>query len=265
MFIRIMPEVAQTQPDPACPAGPEPEMLGCYTRPGKRQRPAPGRQSLFPGACPVDPADMFAGPALIRPPAIRRYGTGSHEVTDFRSLSSGYPRGLPAQLRGYRSPPENGGVLAAAARRLPSSIHAGIADSSAPAWRHSRAACLASGSSSSPSDVPSRTPVTSASRSARPPASSRSAATAAVSSSSVSCRHCARRRASPQISAMRIRSAPGRLSIMRSSITAGTMLHQSTSPAVWAPRPGPRSGTYGSYRLPEFVLGGAAQAVSAAQ
>ena len=43
------------------------------------------------------------------------------------------------------------------------------------------------------------------------------------------------------------------------------MLHQSTSPAVWAPRPGPRSGTYGSYRLPEFVLGGAAQAASAAQ
>jgi hypothetical protein len=34
-----------------------------------------------------------------------------------------------------RNPPENGGVLAAALRLRPSSIHAGIASGSAPAFR----------------------------------------------------------------------------------------------------------------------------------
>ena len=83
--------------------------------------------------------------------------------------------------------------------------------------------------------APSRTPATSASRSARPPASSRSAATAAASSSLPSSRHCARRRASPQISAMSSRSACGRLSITYSSIarrwhTAGTTPWPRASP-----------------------------------
>ena len=65
-------------------------------------------------------------------------------------------------------PPENGGRLAFAERRRPSSIQAGMASASAPAMRHSRAADRASGSSGSPSLVPSKIPATSASRSARP-------------------------------------------------------------------------------------------------
>lgn len=63
-------------------------------------------------------------------------------------------------------------------RCRPSAIHAGIASRSA-AFRHSPATWRTGGSSSSPSDVPSRTPATSASKSARPAASCRSAATAA--------------------------------------------------------------------------------------
>jgi hypothetical protein len=62
----------------------------------------------------------------------------------------------------------NGGRLAFAQRRRPSSIHAGVAASSVPASRHSPAAWRASGSSSSPSDVPPNIPATSASRLARP-------------------------------------------------------------------------------------------------
>ena len=118
------------------------------------------------------------------------------------------------------SPPENGGILAAALRRRPSPTHPGTASGSAPASRHSHAAWRASGSSSSPSDAPSRIPATSASRSARPPASLRSSATAAASSSLLSSRHLALCRASPQIWATSIRSACGRLSIMRSSIAS---------------------------------------------
>ncbi len=59
-------------------------------------------------------------------------------------------------------------MRAAALRRRPSSIQAGIDSGSAPALRHSRADCRAIGSFSSPSDVPSRIPATSASRSPRP-------------------------------------------------------------------------------------------------
>ena len=129
------------------------------------------------------------------------------------------------QLASPRSPGspgarQGGGLLVAARRRLPSSVHAGIASGSAPALRHSAAAWRTRGSSSSPSDVPSKIPATSASRSARPPASSRSAATAAVSSASVSLRHRARWRASPKSPATSNRSADGRGSIMYSSIAA---------------------------------------------
>ena len=67
----------------------------------------------------------------------------------------------------------------------------GIASGPAPALRHSSVAWRASGSCSSPSDASSMTPHTSASRSARPPASARSAATAAACSSAVSSRHVA--------------------------------------------------------------------------
>ena len=65
-------------------------------------------------------------------------------------------------------PPENGGRLAFAERRRPSSIQPGMAPASAPAIRHSRAADRASGSSGSPSLVPSKMPAAWASRSARP-------------------------------------------------------------------------------------------------
>jgi hypothetical protein len=115
-------------------------------------------------------------------------------------------------------PPEKGGCLACAARRRPSSIHAGIASTPAPALRHRPAAHRAGDSSSSPSDVPSRIPATSASRSARPAVSSPSAATAAASSPLLISRHFARCRASPQIAATSIRSACGRLSCIRSSM-----------------------------------------------
>ena len=54
------------------------------------------------------------------------------------------------------TPPLNGGRLAFAERRRPSSIQAGMASASAPAMRHSRAADRASGSSGSPSLVPSK-------------------------------------------------------------------------------------------------------------
>ena len=67
--------------------------------------------------------------------------------------------------------------------------HCGIRASSAPAFRHNCAAHRASGSSSSPSDVPSNIPATSASKSERPAASARSSLTAAASSSPVSGRH----------------------------------------------------------------------------
>ena len=67
------------------------------------------------------------------------------------------------------------------------------------ARRHDRAAHRASGLSSWPSLAPSRIPATSASRSARPPASLRSSATAAASSSPVSGRHLARWRAPCQL------------------------------------------------------------------
>ena len=73
-------------------------------------------------------------------------------------------------------PPENGGRLAFAERRRRSSIQAGMAPASAPAIRHSRAADRASGSSGSPSLVPSKRPATWASRSARYPASAWSSA-----------------------------------------------------------------------------------------
>ena len=58
-----------------------------------------------------------------------------------------------------------------------------------PAARHSCAAWRQNCSFSSPSEAPSRIPATSASRSARPAASSRSAATAAPCSAAVSSRH----------------------------------------------------------------------------
>ena len=47
-------------------------------------------------------------------------------------------------------PSENGGLLALTLRRRPSATHAGIAFGLAPAARHKPAACLQSGSSSSP-------------------------------------------------------------------------------------------------------------------
>jgi hypothetical protein len=92
---------------------------------------------------------------------------------------------------------ENGGLPALAFLRLPSATHFGIASRSAPARRHSPAAWRASGSSSSPSDVPRKIPAASASRSARPPATRRNSATAAASSSPVSGRHFALCLASP--------------------------------------------------------------------
>jgi hypothetical protein len=65
---------------------------------------------------------------------------------------------LPDRAHGPCTPPENGGRLALAARRRPSSIHAGIASGSAPAWRHSIAAWRASDPSMSVSLVPPRSP-----------------------------------------------------------------------------------------------------------
>jgi len=81
--------------------------------------------------------------------------------------------------------------------------------SSAPASLHRVAAWRASGSSCRSSDAPSRMPHTSASRSARPPASSRSSVTAAACSSSVRPRHRAWCRAVPVSWATRSRSAAG--------------------------------------------------------
>ena len=83
------------------------------------------------------------------------------------------PGGIrPGWLRGcHRSRP---------ARRRPPSIHGGIMLSPAPAAMHSWAAALAPGSSSHSSPAPSKMPATSASRSARVPATSRSSVAAAA-------------------------------------------------------------------------------------
>jgi len=70
--------------------------------------------------------------------------------------------------RAARGTGRSGGRLAAALRARPAWIHAGMAAGSAPAFRHSCAACRLSGSPGSPSPAPSRTPATSASRSLRP-------------------------------------------------------------------------------------------------
>lgn len=131
--------------------------------------------------------------------------------------------GAGSQARCSRewTPPENGGWLAFADRRRPSSIHTGIAARSAPAARQRPAAWRASGSSSSPAPAPSRRPATSARRSPRPSASWRSAPTAAACSSPVRLRHLARNRASPVSLATSIRSACGRSSGMCSSIAPG--------------------------------------------
>ena len=117
------------------------------------------------------------------------------------SHSRSYPRSADTTLR--RRPPRRGPAPPLLyPRRDRLRVGPGLPAQPA-AWR-------TSGSSSSPSDVPSRTPATSASRSVGPPASSRSTATAAVSSSLPSSRHRARCRASPQISAISRRSASGR-------------------------------------------------------
>jgi hypothetical protein len=81
--------------------------------------------------------------------------------------------------------------------------------SSAPASLHKVAAWRASGSSCRPADAPSKMPHTSASRSARPAARSRSSVTAAACSSWVRSRHRAWCRAVPVSWATRSRSAAG--------------------------------------------------------
>jgi hypothetical protein len=105
----------------------------------------------------------------------------------------------------------NGGSRAASARRGPSSIHPGIASSSAPARRHSWATASALAVYSGPfsSAVPSASPAASASRSARPPASSRSSAAPAAISSSGAAPQCACRWAMLASRALRSRSLSG--------------------------------------------------------
>ena len=66
---------------------------------------------------------------------------------DAGSLAPGRLRAVPYVPLSYRPPrgcPLNGGSRAASARRRPSATQSGISASSAPAWRHSRAADLAS-------------------------------------------------------------------------------------------------------------------------
>ena len=103
-----------------------------------------------------------------------------------------------------------GGCRRGSARRRPSSIHCGIMLWSAPAAMHSWAAALALGSSSLPSLAPSKMPATSASRSARLPATSRSSVAAAAISGSVGLRQRAGTGAWWSVAAARAwRSRPG--------------------------------------------------------
>ena len=160
-------------------------------------------------------------------------------------------RAVPGVPAASLPPPSPARVIAARPRTAacwhspfgcaPSSIRAGTASGSAPALRHSPAAWRASGSSNSPSDVPWRIPATSASRSARPPASAWSSAPAADSSSPVSApRHRAQYRASPVSYVTRIRSAYERRSIMHSSTAPGqSRVRYSPGFTPW-PRASPR-------------------------
>ena len=110
-----------------------------------------------------------------------------------------------------------GGFRRSSARRRPSWIHCAIMLSSAPAAMHSWAAALALGSSSLPSLAPSTMPATSASRSARLPATSRSSVAAAAISGSVGLRQRACRLATPSRRATSRRSGtgPGRSGAIR--------------------------------------------------
>ena len=91
-------------------------------------------------------------------------------------------RGSAARAAPPCSPPENGGILAAALRRRPSSIHPGTASGSAPALRHSPAAWRARGSSMLPLGRALQDPGDLGQQVARAPAASwASAATAAAS------------------------------------------------------------------------------------
>jgi hypothetical protein len=115
-------------------------------------------------------------------------------------------------LRGGRPGRLNGGSLAASARRRPSAIHCGINASSAPAIWHSSATAWPLASYSGPlfSAEPSASPATSASRSPRSPATSRSSAAAEAFSASVRPPHRARRRAMLDSRALRSRPLSAR-------------------------------------------------------
>jgi hypothetical protein len=125
------------------------QLRGILLQPGCRQ--------------PHLPRTSRAGNRPSRRPAAVGRATPTSTCPSHRESRCVHPPGRP---------PENGGLPGAALRRRPSVIQAGIASGSAPALRHSCAAHWARGSSSSPSDVPSKMPATSASRSAPPSASS---------------------------------------------------------------------------------------------